>query len=478
MLERLKKGEDVESITVEMATLVDVVQRSTAARSPDHKVTRIEPKEKMCQCSCGRNMTTQGSETLDGLQTVEGHPLKAVDVDAVVIILGGKEQEKAFKSSLLRACPSYKKWETEEDMVEIRTTTCIRVAGKDEEETKRIFFVKTGNNGEVKREHLEEIRNRVGMERKVAMNNPDCEGAAAIRKLVVEVLQGINVTLYIKEEKKRNYADAMKKGSEGASTTMSSESHLRISNKDFPALGRIPRRKEAVIVKADEGTFAETLKKVKQTVAADGSALCIEGTRKTRNGDLIITVKDRESAVALKARIGDNDGLAPRLASRDYALEVRELEATTTTEELKQALEGQLQGNLAKEVTIKALKQGPGGTQTAIVRASSTAAIALLKKDKLRVGWAIGKIKKREEAQQCYRCWETGHWARECKGTDRSRLCLNCGTDGHEAKNCVQEAYCPICQEAGHRAKSTRCPKYKKALEEEAKGRGQNKNAK
>ncbi|KAJ8953473.1 hypothetical protein NQ318_023594 [Aromia moschata] len=74
----------------------------------------------------------------------------------------------------------------------------------------------------------------------------------------------------------------------------------------------------------------------------------------------------------------------------------------------------------------------------------------------------VEEVRDVEERERCCRCWEEGHVAAKCKGRDRTKLCLRCGKEEHQVKSCgEEEAYCPICEEKGHRA-DTRAHRHKR----------------
>ena len=85
------------------------------------------------------------------------------------------------------------------------------------------------------------------------------------------------------------------------------------------------------------------------------------------------------------------------------------------------------------------------------------------------------KIERRAEETQrfrCFRCLDYGHHARDCKGTDRSKMCYKCGQTGHLAANCDNEPHCALCaemtvklDEQKHILGSTKCRTLKLALE-------------
>lgn len=46
-----------------------------------------------------------------------------------------------------------------------------------------------------------------------------------------------------------------------------------------------------------------------------------------------------------------------------------------------------------------------------------------------------------------------------------SRVCRNCGTEGHKEKDCKGDSMCLSCKAMGHRAGTSKCPVFKRALQ-------------
>jgi uncharacterized Zn finger protein (UPF0148 family) len=92
------------------------------------------------------------------------------------------------------------------------------------------------------------------------------------------------------------------------------------------------------------------------------------------------------------------------------------------------------------------------------------------------IGWSKCNIRKRINVTQCYKCWEIGHTAAKCTGKDRQNDCRKCGQIGHKASECDNKPYCPICKVAEHRAGTTGCPIFRRALKEEETRIKENKN--
>lgn len=462
--------EEAKSLATEVEALMNVIQRATERTSPDAKMSR--------RAFGGEGKAEIATQTPDNrweeMDTQEGNPMKAGKEYDALLILGDGEQDRKLRGSLLQSYPLMKKFEVEEGPIEIRVQTMVKSGKQQQFDAKTIIVVKRNADGVVTRDILQEVKNILGEGRKLAANFPEGEGADEIRKELWEVF-GEKATLFSQPKPKGeaafNYAEAIKRSGAAPATKQqkSKQKPQQLTAKDFPSL----KRKEAVIVKVEVGgSYADTLKMVKEQVAGDGDGW-VEATRKTRSGDLLITAKDRLSAVALNQKIGAKVGMTSRMIKKDKTLDIRELEVTTTNEEVERAVRSKLGDELMPEVTLKALRDGPGGTKTVTVVASDRAAFKLATLGRIKVGWANGKIKKREEEKACFRCWEVGHWQRECKGVDRSKLCLNCGKEGHKAADCSEEAHCPVCNVTGHRAKSMKCPKNKETTVVDNKSSGQ-----
>ena len=85
------------------------------------------------------------------------------------------------------------------------------------------------------------------------------------------------------------------------------------------------------------------------------------------------------------------------------------------------------------------------GMQTASVKLPTKLATLVAARGKIRIGWSICPVKIQIPNRRCFKCWETGHFSRDCKGPDRTDCCLQCGETGHFAKTCVKPPRCVLC---------------------------------
>ncbi|KAK9743796.1 hypothetical protein QE152_g8340 [Popillia japonica] len=109
------------------------------------------------------------------------------------------------------------------------------------------------------------------------------------------------------------------------------------------------------------------------------------------------------------------------------------------------------------------------GRQNATVVIKTEWIKKLCAKETIRIGWTPCRIRQRINITRCYRCLEFGHQKWECQGEDKTRICLKCGENDHRAKDCVGQSFCFTCKTKGHRADQTRCPHYRKLIQEKTR---------
>lgn len=111
------------------------------------------------------------------------------------------------------------------------------------------------------------------------------------------------------------------------------------------------------------------------------------------------------------------------------------------------------------------------GNQIATIVLDQKDADEILELNKIRIGLSVCQVQQRVEVLKCYRCWSYDHFASNCTGEDRSQKCHICAQDDHKAEKCTNDAFCPHCNNKGHRAGSGKCKLFQQAL---AKARKRN----
>lgn len=216
---------------------------------------------------------------------------------------------------------------------------------------------------------------------------------------------------------------------------------------------------EAILVKANEKTYSDMLKKLKNDINTDEIGIEIHDVKKTQKGDLLIKVKrDMEKIETLKKEIRDKlPGAITTLLTKKIILHLKDLDEVTTTEDIAQAIIKAIP--LKKEhFEVRALRPTKMGRQNATVIMTEADAHNLLSLGKLKVGWTNCRVAERIKGTRCSKCWETGHEKKDCKGPDRQDLCFKCTKNDHKIANCNNMPFCLACNNEGHQTGSVKCP--------------------
>ncbi|KMQ88441.1 gag-pol polyprotein [Lasius niger] len=235
-------------------------------------------------------------------------------------------------------------------------------------------------------------------------------------------------------------------------------------------------RPNALIIRMeDKKKYSEILKRVKKDLPRDQVGDCVDKIRKTTTGDMLIvlTKENTDKAPGLQKAIADLLGEEAQVVSKvqEEDLEIKDLDETTTKEEVLEALQNAAGKDCKITVdAIKSLRKAYGGTQTASVRLAVTMAKKVVgERGKIKMGWVNCRIR---GVERPIKCWHFGHLANKCKsGVDRSKLCVKCGKDGHKVADCKEEAQCALCAEKGntencaHITGDGRCLAFQEALQ-------------
>lgn len=219
-----------------------------------------------------------------------------------------------------------------------------------------------------------------------------------------------------------------------------------------------------------EGSYADILRKAKSGVKASDIkdlGVIVKSVKKVggNSGESQMTMKvkaNTQQVEAFKERLAgvfQGEKVVIGLGG-ETTFHIAGIEEETTSEEIKEAVEAQLR----VPVRVGSLRPTQYRGKNATISIGNTHAKKMPNLTWVNIGWTRCRMRKRVNIKKCYKCWATGHIATNCQGPDRSELCLRCGRKGHKAGNCSNNMYCPICSEPGHRAVSTGCPEFRKAI--------------
>lgn len=235
---------------------------------------------------------------------------------------------------------------------------------------------------------------------------------------------------------------------------------------DLPKKATRPRRKLETVTVKGGSTYADMVKAMKSNVSVADlkqMGVSVKSIKKAgENKMLVKIVGDTHQTETFKSKLAcalDNTEID---VGGTTIYHISGIEEDAEEVDVKTAVEAQLD----IPVQVKSLRPTRHGTKTATIAISNIYGKKIPSRTSVYIGWTSSTMRKRVRVESCYRCWETGHNAKDCQGTDRSDSCRRCGKAGHKAADCSNEQYCLLCKSHEHRAATTGCPIFRKALRE------------
>ncbi|CAH1107715.1 unnamed protein product [Psylliodes chrysocephalus] len=196
-------------------------------------------------------------------------------------------------------------------------------------------------------------------------------------------------------------------------------------------------KQEALLVRMEGKSYGDILRTMRQTVDPANIGVNVRDIKKTRNGELLLTVEEGSKKVEeLKREIEEkNPQMTTSVLISKKVLHIRDLDEVTTEDEIRKAI-CEVTSAKPESFEIKALRPANRNKQNVTVIISEGDAYQLLTAGKIKIGWPNCRVIEREREKKCYRCWGHGHVKAQCKGPDRERNCMKCGKEGHKAAEC------------------------------------------
>lgn len=279
--------------------------------------------------------------------------------------------------------------------------------------------------------------------------------AGVILERIAEYLfadTNVELQLYKANEEKRGYTKR----------TPSAQGLPNANTYNIRPTSQKKKEQEAVLVKMKGTSYADLLKKLKESVDPEELGVDLNGVKQTRNGDMLLLVKNgMKKAEDLKNKIKEKLPTANTShVTSKKVIHLKDLDGVTNTEEIREAVSRCLKTE-QENIDIRALRPAYGGRQNVTVILKSEDADKLIEMGNIKIGWTNCRIIERKQDTKCHRCWTLGHTKRDCIGPDRTTLCLKCAKPGHKAAECKNPAYCVHCNQEGHQSSNQRCRKFK-----------------
>lgn len=199
----------------------------------------------------------------------------------------------------------------------------------------------------------------------------------------------------------------------------------------------------------------------------------IKSIKNTRNGAVIIKVRDEKEAQRLQVNIEHKlaNSVSIKIPEKkNPCIKIVGIGKDYEEEELINTLKGQNNSIITEEsnLKVKVTKKMVKAYMSIIECDPMTFQKIMLKSEgKLFVGCRACRVFEHIGVLRCYNCSQYGHTSAECKN---KRICSKCNSTDHEIKECNKRARCTNCclsnndhhtkYEVNHSSFDIRCPVY------------------
>lgn len=202
-----------------------------------------------------------------------------------------------------------------------------------------------------------------------------------------------------------------------------------------------------------DATYNEVILKAKKKIKLTEYNIDDCKIRKGYTGGLVIEIPG-EGAVHKADKLADGlrkaleeDCVRVQRPRKKIDVKILGLEETTSKEEITDVVTSVGEG-MMEDIRVSEIRRTARGMGIAWVQCPVEAAIKIIEKEKIRIGWTMVRCERTApRPMRCYRCMETGHSRHNCRSSiDRSGNCYNCGETGHTAINCKNRVSCMTCK--------------------------------
>lgn len=241
---------------------------------------------------------------------------------------------------------------------------------------------------------------------------------------------------------------------------------IKLDKSEYKQIKPNSNNKAIMVVKANEGvSYADMVKDIKRNVSPQEMGIIVNKFEKTRNGDVRIafTEKEKDSKARLSKRINEKVSTASKvsLIQRTKGIVILDVEDDIDQKEVIERLATVLSVTNS-DIRLNDFRPTHRGTKMVTAYLPIPAATSAIQMKRLKLGWTMCRIKEKVDPAFCSKCQSFGHSTISCTGSSKEKIiCMRCGDQNHMTRDCKNDEFCFTCNEAGHRANSMNCSKYK-----------------
>ncbi|KAI5746676.1 hypothetical protein M8J77_006252 [Diaphorina citri] len=228
-------------------------------------------------------------------------------------------------------------------------------------------------------------------------------------------------------------------------------------------MGKRERKPEAVVIKTNVSTYAETLRSIRAVIDPEGMGVGIKSVKLTKDNNVVIVTEEGKADMLHKEIATKVKGVETKVTGNNTNVMILDVDASMSGKEIEEYIRKETK---EFETEVRSVRTSKAGTQVATVSMPKRTASMLLSEGDIKIGWTRCRVKPKVDVMRCYNCLKLGHHSDICRETRVEKRCLNCAQHGHMARECTSVSYCTTCESTGHRCDSTLCPSFRKLIQE------------